>query len=50
MIVDEEGNKINVFQYPSKVDEVVKNNYNKIDELNEFEIYYGKKESIANEN
>ena len=49
-LIDEDGDKVNIFQHINEIDEAIKNNYNKIDELNEFEIYYGKKESVVNEN
>ena len=46
---NKEEEEINIFQYIEEADDVTRNNYNKIDELDDFEIYYGKKE-IVNEN
>ena len=46
---DHKLDDIDIEQFMVDLKEYVKNNYNKIDELEEFEIYYGKKESIVNE-
>ena len=45
----EESEYIDCFQFLSELSDYVKANYNRIDELEYFDVYYGKKE-IINEN